>query len=90
MAFVRLKIDFSGTLADEAFRNLKHFDQIDSASFGPHFGYGDAAHPKGYDGNCEHPPGTRHPAGEWMGAEIRLPAARCRRARCSSPCAGTR
>ena len=73
MTSVRLKIDVGGTLADEAFRNLKHFDQMESATFGPQFGFGDAAHPKGFDGLCDHPPGTRHPAGEWVGAEIRLP-----------------
>jgi hypothetical protein len=63
MSIVRLKIDVSGTTGDEAFRQLKHFDQIQSASFGPAFGSG---------GDCKHPAGSPHPKGEWIGAEIRL------------------
>jgi hypothetical protein len=72
MPVVRLKIDVSGTTGDEAFRQLQHFDQFESATFGPHFGFGDAAHPKGYDGMCSHPASEPHPPGEWIGAEIRL------------------
>lgn len=73
MSVVRLKIDVAGTLGDEAFRNLKHFDQIESASFGPQFGYGRA--PKTLSpgaGACDHPAHLPHPGGEWIGAEIRL------------------
>ena len=73
MTIVRLKIDVGGTLSDAAFRDLKHFEQMESAGFGPQFGFGDAAHPKGWAGACTHPSGTPHPAGEWIGAEIRLP-----------------
>jgi hypothetical protein len=72
MPVVRLKIDVSGTTGDEAFRQIKHFDQFESATFGPQFGFGDAAHPKGFDGMCSHPAGEPHSRGEWIGAEIRL------------------
>ena len=74
MSVVRLKIDVSGTHGDEAFRNLQHYDQMESASFGPQFGYGRS--PKSIspsDGSCDHPAAAPHPAGEWIGAEIRLP-----------------
>ena len=63
MAKVRLKIDVSGTIGDEAFRNLHHYDEMQSAHFGPQFG---AA------GLCKHPLTVPHPKGEWIGAEIRL------------------
>jgi hypothetical protein len=63
MAVVRLKIDVSGTVGDAAWRDLKQFDQIQSADFGPHFGSG---------GRCNHPLNTPHVKGEWIGAEIRL------------------
>lgn len=63
MATVRLKIDVSGTLGNEAWDNLQQFDQIQSASFGPQFGS---------SGPCKHPPTERHAKGEWIGAEIQL------------------
>ena len=63
MAIVRLKIDVSGTVGDEAWREIKQFDQIQSADFGPQFGSG---------GCCNHAPGAPHGKGEWIGAEIRL------------------
>ncbi len=63
MALIRLRIDVSGTVGNEAWRNLKHFDEIQSASFGPQFGVG---------GQCQHPANAPHPKGEWVGAEIRL------------------
>ena len=59
MAIVRLKIDVAGTVGDEAWRQIKQFDQIQSADFGPQFGSG---------GRCNH----AHAKGEWIGAEIRL------------------
>ncbi len=40
MSTVRLKIDVSGTVGDEAWREIKQFDQIQSADFGPQFGSG--------------------------------------------------
>jgi hypothetical protein len=63
MAKISLKIDVSGTVGTEAWRSLKHFDEIQSASFGPIFGS---------SGDCKHPAGTPHPKGEWIGAEIKL------------------
>ena len=63
MPTVRLKLDVSGTVADEAWREIKPFDQIQSADFGPQFGSG---------GRCNHPPDAPHAKGEWIGAEIKL------------------
>jgi hypothetical protein len=63
MAKVKLKIDVSGTVGTEAWRAIKHFDEIQSASFGPIYGS---------SGDCQHAPGTPHAKGEWIGAEIRL------------------
>jgi hypothetical protein len=63
MSIVRLKIDVSGTVGDEAWREIKQFDQIQSADFGPQFGSG---------GRCNHAPGAPHAKSEWIGAEIRL------------------
>jgi len=63
MAIVRLKIDVSGAVGDEAWRKLKQFDQIQSADFGPQFGS---------SGRCTHPLNGPHNQGEWIGAEIRL------------------
>ncbi len=63
MSIVRLKIDVSGTIADEAWRELRHFGEIKSADFGPQFGSG---------GRCNHAPDAPHQKGEWIGAEIRL------------------
>jgi hypothetical protein len=40
MSTVRLKIDVSGTVGDEAWREINQFDQIQSADFGPQFGSG--------------------------------------------------
>jgi hypothetical protein len=63
MSIVKLKIDVSGTMADEAWRELKQFDEIQSADFGPQFGSG---------GRCNHDLHAPHAKGEWIGAEIRL------------------
>jgi len=63
MSTVRLKIDVSGTVGNQAWTNLRQFDQIQSADFGPQFGSG---------GSCTHPPTTAHGKGEWIGAEIHL------------------
>lgn len=60
---VRLKIDTSGTRGDEAWRSIRQFDDIQSASFGPQFGS---------SGPCRHDPGAPHAKGEWVGAEIRV------------------
>jgi hypothetical protein len=63
MTTVKLKIDVSGTIGDEAWRNLRQFDEIQSAAFGPTFGSG---------GTCKHAGNLPHAKGEWIGAEIRL------------------
>jgi hypothetical protein len=63
MTKIHLKIDVSGTVGAEAWRQIKHFDEIQSASFGPIFGS---------SGDCTHPTGTPHPKGEWIGAEVRV------------------
>jgi hypothetical protein len=63
MALVKLKIDVSGTVGDEAWRKLRQFDEIQSADFGPQFGSG---------GRCNHALNSAHGKGEWIGAEIRL------------------
>lgn len=63
MATVKLKIDLGGTVGNEAWNNLRQFDEIQTASFGPQFGS---------SGPCRHPAGTPHLKGEWAGAEIQL------------------
>ena len=63
MTNIRLKIDVSGTVGDQAFRDLKQFDEIVSASFGPKFGS---------SGECKHAPDAPHVKGEWIGAEVEL------------------
>lgn len=61
---IRLKIDLSGTRGDEAWRALKHDDEMLEAHYGPAFGSG---------GSCRHPENTPHGRGEWMGARVVLP-----------------
>jgi hypothetical protein len=82
MSTLRLKIDVSGTVGDEAWREIKQFDQIKSADFGPEFGSGGL-------GNAANRPaagassvrsgaasGSTSSApygkGAWIGAEIKL------------------
>ncbi|HEV2022096.1 MAG TPA: hypothetical protein VGQ94_06165 [Terriglobales bacterium] len=62
-AVVKLKIDIAGTVGDEAWRRLRHFDEIQGASFGPQHGS---------SGECRHGPEAPHARGEWRGAAIRL------------------
>jgi hypothetical protein len=63
MVKVRLKIDVSGSIGDEAFRNLNHYEEMQSAHFGPQFGA---------SGSCKHLANAPHPKGEWIGAEIQV------------------
>jgi hypothetical protein len=63
MSILKLKIDVSGTVGDAAWREMNHFEQIQSADFGPQFGSG---------GRCNHATDAPHGKGEWIGAEIRL------------------
>jgi hypothetical protein len=62
MAKIRLKIDVAGTVGDEVWKNLRQFDEIKSAAFGPQFG----------SSGCKHDPAGPHGKGEWIGAEIEL------------------
>ena len=50
-------------MGDEAWREIRQYDEIQSADFGPQFGSG---------GRCNHAPDAPHNKGEWIGAEIRL------------------
>jgi hypothetical protein len=76
MSIVRLKIDVSGTIGDEAWREIKQFDQIQSADFGPQFGCGGlSAGPVATAAPGAPPNETRqtpYPKGAWVGAEITL------------------
>ena len=63
MSLLKLKIEVSGTIGDDAWKQISQFDQIQSADFGPQFGSG---------GRCNHSPDAAHGKGEWIGAEIRL------------------
>jgi hypothetical protein len=63
MAIVKLKIDVAGTVGDEAWQNLRQFEEIQSAAFGPRFGS---------SGVCKHAAELPHAKGEWIGAEITL------------------
>ena len=74
MSTVRLKIDVSGTIADEAWREINQFDQIQSADFGPQFGSGGL--PASPVATAASPPPAKranpYPKGAWIGAEIKL------------------
>ena len=63
MAKLKLKIDVSGTTGDEAWKDLRQYDEIKSAAFGPEFGS---------SGPCKHDAAFPHGKGEWIGAEIEL------------------
>jgi hypothetical protein len=62
-ARVRLRIDIGGTVGDEAWKAIRHFDPVESAAYGEQFGS---------SGECQHAPGAPHAKGEWRGAVIRL------------------
>jgi hypothetical protein len=76
MSSVKLKIDVSGTVGDEAWREMKQFDQIQSADFGPQFGSGGLSSSHVATGASAVPPSEArrnpYPKGAWIGAEIRL------------------
>jgi hypothetical protein len=69
MSIVRLKIDVAGTIGDEAWREIKQFDQIQSADFGPQFGSGGLSSSHVATASAVRNP---YPKGAWIGAEIRL------------------
>lgn len=66
MPTLRLKIDVSGTVGDEAWREINQFDQIQSADFGPQFGSG------GLQARQNPADSAPYPKGAWIGAEIKL------------------
>jgi hypothetical protein len=76
MSTVRLKIDVAGTVGDEAWRDIKQFDQIQSANFGPQFGSGGLAPSNvATAASAVRPAGASqkpYPKGAWIGAEIKL------------------
>jgi hypothetical protein len=76
MSIVRLKIDVSGTVGDEAWREIKQFDQIQSTNFGPQFGSGGLSASPVATATSAVPPSqaTRnpYPKSAWIGAEIKL------------------
>jgi len=63
MPTVNLKIDVSGTVGDEVWSNLRHFDQGKSASFEYRSASG---------GICNHPTNAPHAKGEFIVARIRV------------------
>ena len=76
MPTVKLKIDVSGTVSDEAWREIKQFDQIQSAKFGPQFGSGGLSTRHVVTAASAVPPSEArripYPKGAWIGAEIKL------------------
>jgi len=63
MSIVKLKIDISGTVGDEVWRNLRQFDQIERASFSRGLGSGKT---------CNHAANAPHSKGEWISADIQV------------------
>jgi hypothetical protein len=73
MAIVKLKIDVSGTVGDAAWRDIKQFDQIQSADFGPQFGSGGlSTSPAAPAAPASEARQNPYPKGAWIVAEIRL------------------
>jgi hypothetical protein len=75
MSIVRLKIDVSGTVGDQAWREIQQFDQIQSAHFGLQFGSGGLPPSPVATAASAVPASARripYPKGAWIGAEIRL------------------
>jgi hypothetical protein len=63
MSIVKLKIDISGSVGDEVWRNLRQFDQIERASICRGLGSGST---------CHHAANAPHSKGEWITAEIQV------------------
>jgi len=61
---IHLKIDLSGTIGDQAWRSLQHYEEMNEAHYGPAFGSSES---------CNHAPDQPHRPGEWVGAMIVLP-----------------
>jgi len=60
---ISLKIDISGTVGNEAWEKLKHFDEVVESGFG---------HQYGSSGPCRHAAEQPHAAGEWRGAFVKV------------------
>jgi hypothetical protein len=63
MSIVKLKIDISGSVGDEVWRNLRQFEQIERASISRGLGSGKT---------CNHPASAPHSKGEWISADIQV------------------
>ena len=63
MPVLKLTIDVAGTTGDQAWRELRHFEQLQEA----HFGHGVGGSP------CGHAPAAPHPPGEWLTATVHIP-----------------
>ncbi len=63
MRTIHLKIDLGGTVGDQAWTSLKHFEEIAGSGFG---------HQHGSSGPCRHPADQPHPPGEWRGAFVKV------------------
>lgn len=64
MPIVRVKLDVSGTLGDDAWRTLRPFEHAQQMAYGPAVGS---------SGPCGHPPEEPHRPGEWQAARITVP-----------------
>jgi hypothetical protein len=63
MPIVRLQVDVSGTLGEEVWRNLRHFDLAEVASMESHPQSGEM---------CKHPADAVHAEGEFLSATIQV------------------
>lgn len=63
MFTVKLRIDVSGSVGNEAWRWLRQFEPVESAVFGDRLGSA---------GACNHRRDVPHPPGEWISAEIQV------------------
>jgi len=63
MITVKLRIDVSGTVGNEAWRRLRPFEPVRAAAFGDRLGTGSA---------CHHLADMPHPTGESISGEIQV------------------
>ncbi len=63
MPIVKLQIDVSGTLGEEVWRNLRHFDLAEVASMESNSESGEM---------CKHPADAVHPEGEFLSATVQV------------------
>lgn len=60
---MKLRIDVSGSVGNEAWTRLHQFEPVEAAVFGDRLGSGRA---------CNHRRDLPHPPGEWISAEIQV------------------